>query len=113
MAHLGARGTRDDASVRHCRTRALRGGYILLTLTPQGIDVVQCDDSRPHGVDMSERIKQPSLLGELSAEFAGTMILILFGCGVVAQVVTSKGGLGGHDSIAWAWGLGVVLGVYA
>src|SRR5437660_1432266 len=46
---------------------------------------------------MSERIKQPSLLAELSAEFAGTMILILFGCGVVAQVVTSKGGLGVTD----------------
>ncbi|MFC7248006.1 MIP/aquaporin family protein [Catellatospora aurea] len=47
---------------------------------------------------------------ELSAEFAGTMILILFGVGVVAQVVA--GGLGDHDSIAWAWGLGVTLGVY-
>jgi glycerol uptake facilitator protein len=61
---------------------------------------------------MSERAKQPTLIGELSAEFAGTMILILFGCGVVAQVVASKGTLGDHDSIAWAWGLGVVLGVY-
>ncbi|MDH6117832.1 MIP/aquaporin family protein [Kitasatospora sp. GAS204B] len=50
------------------------------------------------------------LLGELSAEFAGTMILILFGTGVVAQVVAA--GIGNHDSIAWAWGLGVVLGVY-
>lgn len=48
---------------------------------------------------------------ELSAEFAGTMILILFGVGVVAQVVA--GGLGDHDSIAWAWGLGVTLAVYA
>ncbi len=38
------------------------------------------------------------------------MILILFGVGVVAQVV--GGGLGDHDSIAWAWGLGVTLGVY-
>ncbi|MEU7820452.1 MIP/aquaporin family protein [Catellatospora sp. NPDC049111] len=47
---------------------------------------------------------------ELSAEFAGTMILILFGVGVVAQVV--GGGLGDHDSIAWAWGLGVTMGVY-
>ena len=28
-----------------------------------------------------------TLLGELVAEFAGTMILILFGVGVVAQVV--------------------------
>lgn len=44
------------------------------------------------------------------------MILILFGCGVVAQVVAggalTDGGLGDHDSIAWGWGLGVVLGVY-
>lgn len=54
-----------------------------------------------------------SLTGELSAEFLGTMILILFGNGVVAQVVTSSDkSLGGHDSIAWAWGIGVTLGVY-
>ncbi|NUS10990.1 MAG: aquaporin family protein [Streptomyces sp.] len=58
------------------------------------------------------------LAGELAAEFAGTMILILIGVAVVAQVVAGgaltapKGGLGGHDSIAWAWGLGVTLGVY-
>ncbi|NEA18516.1 MIP/aquaporin family protein [Streptomyces halstedii] len=58
------------------------------------------------------------LIGELSAEFVGTMILILFGCGVVAQVIAGgaltspPGGLGDHDSIAWAWGLGVTLGVY-
>ncbi|MFI1853633.1 MIP/aquaporin family protein [Streptomyces sp. NPDC020480] len=50
------------------------------------------------------------LIGELSAEFVGTMVLILFGCGVVAQVVA--GGLGDHDSIAWAWGFGVTFGVY-
>lgn len=54
-----------------------------------------------------------SLLGELSAEFFGTMILILFGVGVVAQVVTAPdGSLGDHDSISWGWGLGVTLGVY-
>lgn len=53
------------------------------------------------------------LVGELCAEFAGTLILILFGVGVVAQVSTSAdGSLGDHDSIAWAWGLGVTLGVY-
>jgi glycerol uptake facilitator protein len=70
---------------------------------------------------MAEQARRPrwsGLIGELSAEFAGTMILILFGCGVVAQVVaggaltTPKGGLGAHDSIAWSWGLGVTLGVY-
>ncbi|GAA0744398.1 MIP/aquaporin family protein [Dactylosporangium roseum] len=50
------------------------------------------------------------LVGELAAECAGTMILILFGCGVVAQVVA--GGLGDHNSIAWSWGFGVTFGVY-
>src|SRR3712207_4945990 len=57
-----------------------------------------------------ETPKQRTLAAELAAEFAGTLILILFGVGVVAQVVA--GGIGDHDSIAWAWGLGVVLGVY-
>ncbi|MEU8709758.1 MIP/aquaporin family protein [Streptomyces sp. NPDC048565] len=67
---------------------------------------------------MAERIAKHGLIGELSAEFVGTMILILFGCGVVAQVnaggalTDPPGGLGDHDSIAWAWGLGVTLGVY-
>jgi len=67
---------------------------------------------------MVKRVRESGLLGELSAEFAGTLILILFGVGVVAQVVAGgaltdpKGGLGNHDSIAWAWGLGVTLGVY-
>jgi glycerol uptake facilitator protein len=55
-------------------------------------------------------VKKNSLLAELSGEFAGTMILILFGVGVVAAVVA--GGVGDHDSIAWSWGLGVTLGVY-
>ncbi|AWS40930.1 MIP/aquaporin family protein [Streptosporangium sp. 'caverna'] len=56
------------------------------------------------------RLKAHGLLGEMAAEFAGTMILILFGAGVVAQVV--GGGIGDHDSIAWAWGIGVTMGVY-
>ena len=57
------------------------------------------------------RTGERPLIAELAAEFAGTMILILFGVGVVAQVVAA--GIGDHDSIAWAWGLGVTLGVYA
>ncbi|TDC48162.1 aquaporin family protein [Actinomadura sp. KC345] len=59
---------------------------------------------------MAERPRIPTLAGELAAEFAGTMILILFGVGVVAQVAGAE--IGDHDSIAWAWGLGVTLGVY-
>ncbi|TCN38079.1 glycerol uptake facilitator protein [Kribbella orskensis] len=58
----------------------------------------------------TEVVKSRTLLGECSAEFAGTFILILFGVGVVAQVVA--GGIGDHDSIAWAWGIGVTMGVY-
>jgi glycerol uptake facilitator protein len=59
---------------------------------------------------MAERLRVPGLAGELAAEFAGTLILILFGLGVVAQVVAGE--IGNHDSIAWAWGIGVTLGVY-
>ena len=58
----------------------------------------------------SASVRVPSIAGELAAEFFGTFILILFGVGVVAQVVA--GGIGNHDSIAWAWGLGVMLGIY-
>jgi glycerol uptake facilitator protein len=68
--------------------------------------------------ERSPRDGRRALLGELSAEFLGTFVLLLIGAGVVAQVAAGgaltdpKGGLGGHDSIAWAWGLGVTLGVY-
>jgi glycerol uptake facilitator protein len=55
-------------------------------------------------------LKARGLLAEMASEFAGTMILILFGVGVVAQVVAA--GIGDHDSIAWGWGLGVTLGIY-
>jgi glycerol uptake facilitator len=58
-----------------------------------------------------ERLKPRTLVAELAAEFAGTLILILFGLGVVAQVVAATG-LGDHDSIAWGWGFGVTFGVY-
>ncbi|GLW63441.1 aquaporin [Actinomadura rubrobrunea] len=59
---------------------------------------------------MAVRSRVPGLAGEMAAEFAGTMILILFGVGVVAQVAAAE--IGDHDSIAWAWGIGVTLGVY-
>ena len=68
---------------------------------------------------MSVEVKPTPLLGECSAEFFGTMLLILFGCGVVAQVVTGGGKLGtdpgstgDYNSIAWGWGLGVAMAVY-
>ncbi|KAH9217867.1 aquaporin-like protein [Leptodontidium sp. 2 PMI_412] len=47
------------------------------------------------------------------SEFFGVFILILFGDGVVAQVVLSRGTKGAYQSISWGWGIGVMLGVYA
>lgn len=60
---------------------------------------------------VSALLRKKGLAAELSAEMVGTGIIILFGTGVVAQVLTA--GLGDHNSIAWAWGFGVAFGVYA
>ena len=50
---------------------------------------------------------------EAAAEFLGTFVLIVFGTGVVAQVVLSGGSHGGYLSISLGWGLAVIMGVYA
>jgi aquaporin-3 len=49
---------------------------------------------------------------EAVAEFLGTMTLIVFGCGVVAQVVLSRQTAGEYLSINLAWGLAVTMAVY-
>jgi glycerol uptake facilitator len=62
--------------------------------------------------------KKPTLAAELSAEFIGTLILILFGNGVVAMIVLFGTGVpgeivnGGYTNITLGWGLGVAMGVY-
>jgi MIP family channel proteins len=53
-----------------------------------------------------------SLLREALAEFLGTFVLIVFGVGVVAQVVLSKQTAGSYLSINIAWGLAVTMGCY-
>ena len=47
-------------------------------------------------------------------EFFGTMMLLIFGCGVVANVLLnhSKGQHGGWIVIAFGWAMGVFVGVY-
>jgi len=60
----------------------------------------------------------PSLAAEMIAEFLGTLVLILFGNGVVAMVVLFGKGVpgevvnGGYTNITLAWGLGVTMGIY-
>jgi MIP family channel proteins len=49
---------------------------------------------------------------ELLAEFLGTCVLILFGVGVVAQVVLSRNTAGSYLSINLVWGLGVTMACY-
>jgi MIP family channel proteins len=59
-----------------------------------------------------------SLVAELIAEFLGTLVLLLFGCGVVAMVVLFGTGVsgevvnGGYTNITIAWGLGVTMGIF-
>lgn len=59
-----------------------------------------------------------SLTRELLAEFLGTMVLILCGCGSVAMVKLFGTGVpgevvnGGFTNIVLGWGIGVMLGVY-
>jgi glycerol uptake facilitator protein len=61
---------------------------------------------------------KPTLRAELFAEFLGTLVLILFGTGVVAMVVlfpTNNPGEsihGGYTNITIGWGLGVTMGIY-
>jgi glycerol uptake facilitator len=56
-------------------------------------------------------LRRNTLMGELSAELLGTFTLIIFGVGVVAQTVLTPFSAGAQ-SIHWAWGLGVVMGIY-
>src|SRR5213078_2995261 len=62
--------------------------------------------------------KKPTLAAELSAEFIGTLVLILFGNGVVAMVVLFGSGApgeivnGGYTNITLGWGLAVTMGIY-
>ena len=51
------------------------------------------------------------MLKEFLAELLGTGVLIMFGCGCVAQAVLSGGSGGGMLSINIGWGLGVLVGV--
>ena len=60
-------------------------------------------DRRPH---------ERGIGREVLAEFLGTFVLIVFGVGVVAQTVLSKGSAGTPLSINIAWGLAVTMGCY-
>lgn len=53
-----------------------------------------------------------SVVREALAEFLGTFVLMMFGLGVVAQVVLGRGEFGGYLSINLVWGLAVTMGCH-
>jgi MIP family channel proteins len=61
---------------------------------------------------LEDVVMNRGLSRELFAEFFGTFVLIVFGVGVVAQVVLSKQAAGSFLSINIAWGLAVAMGCY-
>lgn len=91
---------------------------------------VLIDDKRPDGTDPGKadyehhkhlwwyRVRHT--LREPFAEFCGTMIMIVFGDGSVAQVLLSANpnlpagsqNKGQYQSITWGWGIGVMIGIY-
>lgn len=61
---------------------------------------------------MPDSADRNDTLREALAEFLGTFVLILFGIGVVAQVVLSHQTAGSYLSINLGWGLAVTMGCY-
>jgi glycerol uptake facilitator protein len=66
-------------------------------------------------------LRRNTYTAELFAEFLGTFTLIVFGCGVVAHFVLrnqvgdpapAPNTFGDFTTVNWAWGFGVVMGVY-
>lgn len=61
---------------------------------------------------------RPTLAAECTAEFFGTMVLLMLGDGVVALVVLFGSGVpgevvkGGYTNITLGWGLAVTMGIY-
>jgi glycerol uptake facilitator protein len=57
-------------------------------------------------------MKREGLTGEVIAEFLGTMIFIILGNGVIAQVMFQTRGDSNWNTIALGWGLGLAMAVY-
>jgi aquaglyceroporin related protein len=86
---------------------------------PSPAPLIQAETLREHGAPIDHEIPQAdvkesnpdlwwskvrSFMIEPFSEFFGVFILILFGDGVVAQVVLSRGTKGDYQSISWGWG---------
>lgn len=60
-----------------------------------------------HETPSHPELKWPKIRKYLQApfcEFWGTFMIVMFGDGVVAQVLLSRGEKGDYQSISWGWG---------
>ncbi|KAH3672008.1 hypothetical protein WICMUC_004515 [Wickerhamomyces mucosus] len=78
-----------------------------------GLERAATNDSRSHGTppkmyNFVQRWRYA--FREPLAEFFGTMVLVMFGDGVVAQVKLSSGASGNYTQIAFCWATAVFLG---
>lgn len=96
-----------------------RGRHLRLSRLPASVaDVDLLLHYLPAETPTGTMNPKPSLAAELIAEFLGTLVLILFGLGVVAMVVLfpskTPGEVvhGGFTNITLGWGLGVTMGIY-
>jgi aquaglyceroporin related protein len=96
-------------SHREHRTSGSEGSTVVADHTPPYAET-GAPINRSQTADMNKSLN-PGLqwprwrhtLREAFSEFMGTFILIMFGDGVVAQVVLSNGEKGNYQSISWGW----------
>lgn len=103
-----------------------KGSVSIVEITPSN-PPDSSNDTTARPVDRKPRwVRIRLALRDPFSEFLGVFTLIMFGDGVVAQVVLSNGQKGDYQSINWGyltltlrskpdfrrWGIGVMLGVY-
>ena len=102
MDHEGKSAQSPTVSYdEHSRTQPVQAAY---AEHGPGIDhqIAQEDVIQAEPDLLWSRIRH--VMREPFSEFFGVFILILFGDGVVAQVVLSGGVKGSYQSISWGWG---------
>lgn len=71
------------------------------------------DPKRAMGKPKSRFAVKNQLLRECMAEFLAAVVVILFGDGVVAQVVLADGEKGAYVNLSICWGFAFMFGIYA
>ncbi|XP_056599750.1 aquaporin-9b isoform X1 [Triplophysa dalaica] len=98
------------------KTKTLNSSTISSSTVCQDIrDISAVGESMDFGKirKLKERcMLRSDIIREFLAELLGTFVLILFGCGSVAQTVLSRGAKGENLTIHFGFTLGVMLAVY-